>query len=195
MYDWIKILSVSDKKVVVASGDSELALSVGPHADLMIHGEIALVGVTTIGPKLDQEVRELNSSGQVLLAYLLDCIGVIALSEVGKRVSAVAEREAQCRGWGVSARLNPGSLVGWPLSDQAVLCTLIPLEMIRVSLNSHGVLVPLKSVTTTIALGPDYPSKKVGSVCHLCMHDGTCWRRREREVISDSSNFAPAAQP
>jgi hypothetical protein len=183
VFDWIDVGAVEDKSILFFSANQnrEVRLHVGPHADLLAKASIALVSVHSIGPKLDEAVRQLNSGGENLLAYLLDSVGVVALGRVGDIVRCVAESEAKARGWGVGVNLSPGSLVGWPLGDQVDLVSLLPLDRVGIVINESGILVPFKSVSAVIGLGPTYTSKKVGSVCRFCMHKQTCWRRRKTD--------------
>ncbi len=181
VYEWVPIEAVSNTEVRItpSNGGGADILRVGPHADLLKKAEIALISVHSIGPRLDEAVRELNRNGDNLLAYLLDSVGVVGLGKVGEAVRAMAEKEARERKWGVGANLSPGSLVGWPLEGQAPLCSLLPIQDAGIILNDSHILVPFKTVSGLIGLGPEYKSKKVGSVCRFCMHAETCWRRRK----------------
>jgi len=145
-----------------------------------------MAAVSTIGPALEDQVSELHASREALDAYMLDSVGVVALGAVGEAMRRAVEERAVELGWGVSPALAPGSLVGWPLRGQRDLCALLPLEAIGVQLNAHHVLEPHKSASTLVGLGPDYPSRRVGSVCRFCSLADTCWRRR-KEGVDDSS--------
>ncbi|GBC62260.1 hypothetical protein DENIS_3229 [Desulfonema ishimotonii] len=181
IYDWLRVDGVDGENVNVASDNPghSVSLHMGPHAGLTEKAEMALVSINSIGEKLDEKVRELNQSGETLLGYLLDSVGVMALSKVGDAASALAEKEAEERGWGVGARLSPGSLVGWPVEGQHQLCGLLPMEKAGLELNSGGIIIPFKSASGFIGMGPEYKSAKVGSVCKFCMHKETCWRRKK----------------
>ena len=181
VYKWISVLSVMGEDVILASSrlDHGASITVGPHSYLLERAELVLVSVVTIGAQMDEHIRELNKSGQFLESYLFDSIGVVALSKAGDAVRRLAETEADSRGWGVGDALGPGSLIGWPIEGQMNLCNLLPLKRIDVKLNDSGVLIPFKSASSLIGIGPGYESKKVGSVCRLCMHADTCWRRRD----------------
>ncbi len=133
----------------------------------------------TIGPALEQRVHELNEAGEVLVGYLLDCFGVVALGCVGEALRAHVEQRAASLGWGVGAALGPGTLVGWSMMGQRALCALLPLDEIGVRLNRACVLEPHKSSSTLIGMGPGYEGVHVGSVCQYCSLADTCWRRRE----------------
>jgi len=180
VYEWINVIGQRDQHVVVSSprDNHTVDLRLGPHADLMAHAKKALVSVTTIGDKLEHYKDYWNNKGHILNAYLADSIGVVALEKAGQAIRTLAERQAQCVGWGLSPALAPGSLIGWPLTDQRRLSSLVPIEEIRVHLTESGVLKPFKSVSSMIGIGPGYSEKKVGSVCKYCNRAETCWRRR-----------------
>jgi hypothetical protein len=183
LYDWFDVQAVDGEHVHLTSNtirkyQKSAVLHLGPKAYLLAPAERVLVSVCTIGPALEQRVHELQAGRDALAGYLLDSAGVVALSAVGEAVRCLAEEAAAERGWGVSPSLSPGSLVGWPLTGQRELCTLLPLDEIGVQLNAHCVLEPHKSVSALIGLGPGYESSHVGSVCKYCALQDTCWRRR-----------------
>jgi len=155
----------------------EVWLRVGPHADLLTPAREALVSVATIGLALEAEVRRLIQEGSLLEGFMLDSAGVLALAAVGDRLRRLAEDLAAQREWGVSLALAPGSLVGWPVHDQKALCSLLDLAAIGVTLNSSQVLVPHKSASRLVGLGPGYTARQVESACRFCPQRETCWRR------------------
>ncbi len=182
IYDWFDVRAVKGNEVHVAHSteqNREAVLHIGPKADLLSSADRVLISVGTIGPFLEQRVHDLQVTGENLKAYLLDSAGVLALGAVGEAVRCLAEERAAELGWGVSPSLSPGSLVGWPLQGQRDLCSLLPLDTIGVRLNSHTVLIPHKSASGLIGLGPGYESGRVGSVCKYCALNKTCWRRRD----------------
>jgi hypothetical protein len=181
VYDLFDVLAIDGQDVQLAptgSSGQDVRLHVGPKVDLLQPARKVLVSVGTIGPALEQRVQELNAGREALRAYMLDSAGVVALGSVGEAVRCLAEEKAEELGWGVSASLSPGSLVGWPLWGQKQLCDLLDLDAIGVRLNNHGVLEPHKSASGLIGMGPGYESTRVGSVCKYCALQKTCWRRR-----------------
>jgi hypothetical protein len=179
VYGEFEIRGVAGKRVELAVNSA--GLTVGPKADLLAPAKQLLAAVYTIGPALEPRVGELYRAGEPLLSYMLDCAGVMALGMIGQRLRRLAEEQAAGRGWGVSPSLSPGSLVGWPVQGQRELCALLPLAGIGVQLNQYCVLEPHKSVSMVIGLGPGYETHEVGSVCHYCTLQDTCWRRRRSE--------------
>jgi hypothetical protein len=152
-------------------------LCIGPHADLLARARQALVSVATIGPALEEEARCLVQEGSLLEGFMLDSAGVLALAAVGDSLSRLAEALAAQREWGVGLALAPGSLVGWPVHDQKALCSLLDLAAVGVTLNSSQVLVPHKSASRLVGLGPGYTARQVESACRFCPQRETCWRR------------------
>ena len=153
-------------------------LTVGPKVHLLAPAHRLLAAVYTIGPALGARVGELAKEGDLLLSYLLDCVGVMALGAVGERVSSMAQETAAAGGWGVGPALSPGSLVGWSIQGQRELCDVLPIGDIGVGLNKYCVLEPHKSASVVIGMGPGFGSHEVGSVCAYCSLRDSCWRRR-----------------
>ncbi len=183
VFDEFAVGDVVGERVRLSTGPSSAegasrGLSVGPKADLLAPAARLLVAVYTIGPALEERVGALQAVGESLLALMLDNVGVVALGALGEQLRQRAEARAAELGWGVSPALSPGSLVGWPVQGQRELCALLPLHEIGVRLNEHCVLVPHKSVSVAIGLGPGYTSHQVGSVCCYCSLADRCWRRR-----------------
>ena len=181
VYTELQVQEVKEEHVTLMSSNSQVeehVLKVGPHADLLAPATRVLVAACTIGPALEERVNQLNASGEVVAAYWLDSVGVMALGEVGEKLRRIAEEQAVERGWGVGAAIGPGSLVGWSVQGQRKLCALLPLSAIGMRLNAHYILEPHKSVSMAIGIGPGYKSQRVGSVCRFCSLADTCWRRR-----------------
>ncbi len=155
----------------------ETWLHLGPHADLLAPARQALVSVATIGPALEARANRLIQEGNLLEGFMLDSAGVLALAAVGDSLNRLAEDLAAQREWGVSLALAPGSLVGWPVHDQKALCSLLDLSAIGVTLNPSQVLVPHKSTSRLVGLGPGYTARQVESACRFCPQRETCWRR------------------
>lgn len=173
VWDLLPVHQVDEERVRVGG----TWLRIGPHADLLAPARQALVSVATIGPALEKEARRLGQEGGLLEDFMLDSAGVLALAAVGDSLSRLTENLAAQREWGVGLALAPGSLVGWPVHDQEALCSLLDLAAIGVTLNSSQVLIPHKSVSRLVGLGPGYTAKRVESACRLCPQRETCWRR------------------
>ena len=155
----------------------DTVFDVGRHADLLAPAREAFVGVCTIGPQLEERARELGSSGRALEGFLLGEVGVFAVGGLIQRAHEIVETEAAQRGWGVGAELAPGQLAGWKIEEQRTLCGLLDIDSVGVRVTDTGMLVPQKSASFMIGIGPGYASAVVRSPCEFCDQGATCrWR-------------------
>jgi len=171
-------MSKGRARVGALGSDSGIELDLGPLSYLLDEARQVQIACATIGPVIDEKVQAVSRQGDTLRAFVLDSVGVLSLGEIGRAIREKVEAEAVSRGWGVGPSLGPGSLKGWALEEQQVLCSLLPLQDIGVRLGLGCTMRPLKSATSVIGIGPGYPTQRVGSVCQYCMHYKNCWRRR-----------------
>ena len=172
-YEWLPSRRGENDRVFL--GDVEL--HVGRHAALMDQAEAACVAVCTIGTDLEEEAKRLVTAGRNLEGYMLGEAGVFAVDLVMSRVRRLAEHEAAGRGWGVGTELAPGQLAGWALAEQKTICSLLDIAAIGVRLTDSGMLVPQKSASLLIGVGPGYTATTVCSPCAFCDNRETCgWR-------------------
>lgn len=169
-YDWFPVSLMGRRQAKV--GDAVFDL--GRHADLLESAHMVFLALVTIGPRLEAESRELQSAGKALDAYMLDAAGVFGVGLLIHKAHGIVEEEAAGRGWGVGAELAPGQLSGWPISDQISIGRLLGAEKIGVQVTGSGILVPQKSASLMVGLGPDYPSAEVRSPCEFCDVQDTC---------------------
>jgi len=184
VYEQIKILEVTNNAVLCSGINApKVWLSMGPCSELMKKAAAAITSVVTIGFELDKRVKNLNLQGDYLSAYLMDAIGLIALDQAVSKIQRTAATEAEKNMCGTGPFLSPGSIDGWPLSEQKKFCSLVPIDQINVQLNKSNVLVPLKSVSGIIGIGPEYSSGKTESICRFCTQSLSCRIRAARHRI------------
>lgn len=146
----------------------------GRHADLLGPAQRAFLAVLTIGPQLEEYARELQGAGRALDSFLLGEAGAFVIGKLIDEAHRIAESEAVDRGWGVGAELAPGQLAGWAIAEQKLLCGLLDVEAIGVRVTESGMLVPQKSASMMVGIGPDYESAEVRSPCSFCDLGETC---------------------
>jgi hypothetical protein len=172
-YEWLPVQRGEKDRVLL--GNVELRL--GRHANLLDPAHLACAAVCTIGSELEDEAKRLVTAGRNLEGYMLGEAAVFALDTAMSVVRRLAEAEAAKRGWGVGAELAPGQLAGWALSEQKTLCSQLDLTAIGVRLTDSGMLVPQKSASLVVGIGPDYTASQVCSPCDFCNNRETCsWR-------------------
>jgi hypothetical protein len=170
VYDWFPVSEAERHHARVGS----VVFKLGRHADLLERAEEAFLALVTIGPHLEAESRKLQTGGKALDAYMLDAAGVFAVGLLLQKARRLAEEEAAHRGWGVSAELAPGQLSGWSIAEQLLVAQLLDLDAIGVQVTSTGILVPQKSASIMVGIGPEYESSEVRSPCEYCDVRDTC---------------------
>jgi len=153
--------------------------------DTVLHGRILpallasareLAVVCTIGSCLEAKVADYFAQNDPLRATLLDGIGSAGLDSLSQEVCQFMKREASSRGCEASSPLSPG-MPGWPTSEQWQLFHLVPAEQIGVCLTSSAMMVPRKSISMVIGIGPDMPTWTHTELCNLCGLKKTCTHR------------------
>ncbi len=174
LYRWFDF-KWHDKKICISlSSRRSIDLNVGCAHTFLRPASQLMICLYTIGNLLDEASAAAASKGDLLEAYIIDQIGLIALSKTEDILKKIVQEKAQAAGYGVSPILSPGSVHGWELEEQTQLIKLLPTGKIAVSLMESGVLYPLKSVSAIIGIGPGYHSTTAGSACEICARRNNC---------------------
>jgi hypothetical protein len=138
------------------------------------------VFVSTAGPLLEQWSHELMAEGDMMKAFLVDTMG----SEVADRGSEwlekrIAEHIAPS-GWTMTNRYSPG-YCDWSVSDQQKLFSFLPPQFCGISLTTSSLMIPIKSISGIIGLGPDvHRGVYQCSICDL----KDCFRRIDETELA-----------
>jgi hypothetical protein len=134
------------------------------------------LAVCTIGPALEERVTALFAAGDPVRAMALDGAGVAAVGEVSHMIGERICDEGAAQGLRAGMRVSPGQ-EGWPIEQQRVLFSLLPAGRIGVRLNESCLMLPRKSVSFVVGLGPEMPAD--GVACDFCSKRERCrWRAR-----------------
>jgi hypothetical protein len=104
---------------------------------------------------------------------ILDGIGSAAVDSLVPEVLRIIVSEVSPRGYEISSPVNPG-MPGFPLTEQWNLLGLVNANEIGVRLTASGVLVPRKSVSMVIGIGPKMIRWTQAEVCARCSLRKTC---------------------
>jgi len=129
--------------------------------------------VGTIGPKLEKQVTDYFNRDEPLRGVLLDGIGSAAVDSLTQKVCKSITSEALSRGYQVSSPINPG-MPGLPIAEQWQLLKMVSAREIGVSLTSSGIMVPRKSTSMVIGIGPQMTTWTRAEVCAHCSLRKTC---------------------
>jgi hypothetical protein len=134
--------------------------------------ELAVI-LVTIGPKLEQQVADYNKKGELMRAAILDGIGSTAVDMTAVEVLRHLAGEVAPRDYEISGPVNPG-MPGFPLTEQWNLLGLVNADEIGVALTASGVLVPRKSTSVVVGIGPHMTRWTQAEVCARCSLNRTC---------------------
>jgi len=135
--------------------------------------ELAVL-LCTIGPRLEKQVTDYSKSGEAMRGMILDGIGSTAVDIVTLEVLRRLASEVSSRGYEISSPVNPG-MPGFPLTEQWNLLGLVKADEIGVRLTASGVLVPRKSLSIVIGIGPKMTRWTQAEVCARCSLRETCY--------------------
>jgi hypothetical protein len=124
------------------------------------------VFVLTVGGRLGEMVRKLSKDGLMVQAAVLDAIGSDAAETLARVVQDIVAQEAAAEGMGISQRFSPG-YCDWRVSQQKMVFRAMGGKTAGVRLTDGCLMVPQKSVSGIIGIGP---ADKVESYnpCLIC---------------------------
>jgi hypothetical protein len=129
--------------------------------------------VITIGPKLEKQATDFSKNGETLRGMILDGIGSAAVDSMVPEVLRLIATEVSSRGYEISSPVNPG-MPGFPLTEQWNLLGLVNADEIGVRLTASGVLIPRKSTSMVIGIGPQMTRWTQAEICGRCSLRETC---------------------
>jgi hypothetical protein len=159
----------------------EVQLSTGPIiASQLRKLKTVAVFVSTAGPLLEQWSHQLMADGDMLKGFLVDSIG----SEIADRASEWLEKRIADhiapRRWAMTNRYSPG-YCDWPVTDQQKLFSFLPSQFCGISLTPSSLMIPIKSLSGIIGLGPDV--ERGAFQCSICdLKD--CFRRMDESELA-----------
>lgn len=133
--------------------------------------------VATSGVEFERFQRDLEKEGDMLRVFIADSMG----SVIAEKTADIMERWLQiyinAKGWKHTNRFSPG-YCGWHVSQQQMLFSLLGVkEPCGVHLTDSSLMIPIKSVSGVIGLGPKV--RKLEYTCGLCDYS-KCYKRRLR---------------
>jgi hypothetical protein len=119
----------------------------------------------SIGTSLERYSQEMwNSSATYALA--LDGVGSAAVEALANAACRFLEDQAAAQGWKSSVPLSPG-MVDWPVEvGQPQIFQLLEEETAGVDLTQSFIMIPRKSLTMVVGVGPDL--EMGGRTCDFC---------------------------
>jgi hypothetical protein len=151
----------------------------GPLVAEHLHAaQSVVVAVCSIGPALEEAASECFAEDPAS-SVALDALGSAAVDLLATAMCRRVDDKAAAEGLGTTVPLSPG-LVGWPVaSGQRQIFALLDAASAGVRLTEGYMMVPKKSTSMVIGIGPDV--EHAGESCDYCSMATTC-RYREEHV-------------
>ncbi len=170
VYEIYPIREVRNTRVLL---EGNVALDGRKLASLLAKAKELAAVVCTIGSRLEKKVTEYFRQEEPVRGLLLDGAGSAAVDSLIQEICKLMMREALSRGYQASSPLGPG-MSGFPISEQFPLFQLVPAEEIGVRLTPSGVMLPQKSASMVIGLGPQMTTWTQAESCARCSLRKTC---------------------
>jgi hypothetical protein len=147
------------------------AVLTGPLVTQQLGGAQRLVAaVCTIGSELEDTVNHLLGDDP-LYALALDGLGNAAVESLAQQVCRRTGEQVQAEGLQASSPLSPGS-PDWPVEvGQPQIFFLLDPAKAGIVLSSGGMMIPKKSLSFVVGVGPEMSQVNMCSVCSL---EATC---------------------
>ena len=139
----------------------------GPQVTHQLSGaQRVIAAVCTIGPELEESFAQFFAEDP-LYALALDGLGNAAVECLSQQVCTDIAEQSKQEGLQASAPLSPGS-PEWPVEvGQPQIFKLLNPSKVGIELTSGGMMIPKKSVSFVVGLGPEMSQTSMCSVCSL----------------------------
>ena len=131
----------------------------------------------TAGTEFESLQHSLKDEGDLVKCYMADCIGSIIAEKTADCMELALQEVINDYGWKHTNRFSPG-YCGWHVSEQPSLFHFFPTPYpCGIHLTKSCLMVPIKSVSGIIGLGPDV--RKLEYSCGLCSYE-QCYKRKRK---------------
>jgi hypothetical protein len=124
---------------------------------------IAIVGLATIGPRLEEEVRKLEGPEKIFL----DACGSAAVEVLCDRMDALITEEVTRRGMRRTKRASPGH-APFPIEKQRLIFEMLPAAELGVELTPGLMMKPVKSASFFLLAGENPSLPIIETKCGGC---------------------------
>jgi hypothetical protein len=141
-------------------------------------GRLAAVGagICTVGDAIEARVRALFDAREFPLAVMLDSVGSAAVESLAEYVNDLVCQAGLAEGDKVTNRVSPG-YAGWDTAEQRRLFALCSGAPIGVTLNEACFMLPAKTITFLVGVGPEARVDHYFTQCRRCWMRDCAYRR------------------
>ncbi len=170
IFDLFPVQKVGHNKITLSNGESLRGPDI---ARFLAPAKQVFVAAVSIGSALEDRASRYFGDGERARGYLLDCMGTATMTNLVQQVCMRLESLAAPSGDPLGFPISPGD-EGWPLAEQRVLFKMLPTNLIGLSLTDSCVMLPKKSVSFVVGLGPGVQTAAETSQCDYCSARESC---------------------
>lgn len=148
--------------------------------EFLIGGEVGLllknsheiaVFVCTVGDGFEKELQEFTKLED---SYVIDIIGTVVVEKSIEKLLNTIQKEVDSKNLKITNTISPGNC-GWLISEQEKLFRLLPKNFLGITLNSSGMMYPVKSISGIVGIGKNVSLKH--TECELCTSKNCMFRK------------------
>ncbi len=157
----VKVIEHRHEQVLLAGGKKLTSPLVAKH---LAGAEWVAAVVCTIGAELEMFTA---AQENLVLALALDGLGNAAVEAVAQQVCGRLAERAQARGLETNTPLSPGE-PEWPVEvGQPQIFALLDPSRAGITLTSGGMMIPKKSISFVVGIGPKMARTDLCELCSL----------------------------
>jgi hypothetical protein len=172
----VPVREVRHEKVVLANS---ARIGGGPVAAVIGGADDLVVAVCTVGARISERIDDYSRDKDLFRGMMLSDLASYAVDLLRQELCELIEEEAERRGLHVSTPLSPGESE-WPVSEQAILFSLLDAGRIGVILTPSMIMRPLKSLSLIMGTGSRPMGSEGQTNCDFCTIRDRCAHRRTR---------------
>jgi hypothetical protein len=169
-----EVAALERERLVLASG----AVFEGAIGSFLEHSRLIATFVVTIGSAVERLSRGWLRAGKVMHGTIADAIASEAASAAEARLRGEVQGWARARGLDITPPYSPG-YCGMHVGQQTKLFASLPAREINVRLTPSCLMVPVKSISGLIGIGPADRVSPQAYPCEACDHPNCMQRRAE----------------
>ena len=133
--------------------------------------------ICTAGVEYEAFQERLKKEGDMVRVFIADALGSVIAEKAADQMEQSLQENIDKLGWHHTNRFSPG-YCGWHVSQQQLLFPLFKGETCGVKLTESSLMLPIKSVSGIIGLGPNV--RHLDYTCGLCDFK-QCYKRKEKK--------------
>ncbi len=166
------VVALEARRVVLTSG----ATFDGAIGQFLKHSTMMATYVATIGSAVERLSRAWLKAGKVMQGAITDAIASESAEAVAQAVQDEVRAWARARGCDITPRYSPG-YCGMTVRQQVPLFATVAADRINVRITPSCLMLPVKSTSGLIGIGPADKVAPGGYPCEACTHPN-CMQRR-----------------